>query len=147
MSAEVKRFLLSDMTAKDWAEFDAFMEAKRRMVELRKKNPYIVDLMRVLWPHNVRGLSRMDAVNAVYMLRHPKGLATVDTFADKVQSVFNQNNRDSAACKRKIIAPFYSVSRGIWGINRHKAIAWLEKHERLLVPSKKITKLAGPTPH
>lgn len=48
MSAEVKRFLLSDMTAKDWAEFDAFMEAKRRMVELRKKNPYIVDLMRVL---------------------------------------------------------------------------------------------------
>ena len=41
-------FFLSYMTAKDWAEFDAFMEAKRRMVELRKKNPYIVDLMRVL---------------------------------------------------------------------------------------------------
>jgi hypothetical protein len=127
MVGDASRFLASDLTAEDWQRFEKFLDARREAV--RKGQTYVVDIIAVLWPHHVSGLHRLDVIERVYQLRVRKGLTVTPKFADTVQSTFNKHNFSSATCKKRYRAPFYTVARGVWGINRKRGLLWLEERQ------------------
>lgn len=61
---------------------------------LSEKNPYVLDLIVVLWRHK-NGLRRIDAIDQVYQRRFPKGLSMPKEFEKTLQSVFNAHNPES----------------------------------------------------
>ena len=121
------------MTDDDWLEklfreIDAAIAAKK----LRLENPYVKDLIEILWPPQ-DGLSRQLVLHMLERKRKLAGLQIPKKFEQTVQSAYNQHCVDSMVfAKQK--APeseglFYSPGgkgSGVWAVNRELAAAWLK---------------------
>jgi hypothetical protein len=99
--------------------------------KLRDENPYVRDLIRVLWPYQ-RGLQRQFVIDRVWALRQPKGLPIPKTFEQTVQSSFNQYNAESQVFLKSGRSPeealFYPVGgkgSGRWAVYHERAARWL----------------------
>lgn len=118
----------------DW--FDALVqevEAKLANRKLRRDNPYVRDIVKVLWPYQ-RGLHRRYVVDRVWSLRNPTGLPMPKAFEQTVQSAFNQHNEESSVFRKKggkledaLFYPFGGKGSGVWAVRHDRAEAWLRR--------------------
>lgn len=119
-----------------WFE-EAFqrMEARRAALKLRKENPWVLYLIKVLWPYQ-SGLRRTIVMDRVRQIRAPKGLNMPKAFENTVQSAFNHHSSQSAVFAGRGAGEaddlFYSPDgkgSGKWAVHRERALAWLRDRE------------------
>lgn len=105
--------------------------AASRQQQWRRDNPYVADLVEVMWPHGDTGLSRRKIIDTLERSRREKGLPVPDRFEETVQSAFNQHCMQSTVFrKRKVPTEGLFSSRrdgasAIWAVYRERAKAWL----------------------
>lgn len=105
--------------------------AASRERQWRRENPYVVDLVEVLWPHGPGGLSRRKVIESMKVKRHVKGLPVPDSFEETVQSAFNQHCIDSAVFRKRgvptdgLFSSRRSGNSTSWLVHRDRAAAWL----------------------
>jgi hypothetical protein len=111
-------------------EFEQKIEARN----LRNENPYVLHLIRVLWPFAEGGLIRRYAIERVWRLRNGVGVRMPEEFEATVQSAYNNHCEKSDVFVRRNAkleeALFYPVGRkgsGRWAVDRSRAEAWLRK--------------------
>src|SRR5712692_2246831 len=117
---------------------DLFEEAMViwRQRQWRRDNPYVADLIEIMWPHGDIGLSRRNIIDALERSRCDKGLPVPDTFEQTVQSAFNQHCMQSAVFKKRGVPTdgLFSSRRdgtsAIWAVYRERAKAWLIAQNR-----------------
>ncbi|HUC16783.1 MAG TPA: hypothetical protein VMA37_03735 [Acetobacteraceae bacterium] len=103
----------------------------------RLKNPYLLHMIKVLWPYDTRGLRRVDIIDRVRSMRPPSSkLPMPRAFEETVQSAYNHYCSESEVFKKRGAGPdealFYPVGRkgsGKWAVRRDRAREWLLKHE------------------
>ncbi len=106
--------------------------------QLRLDNPYVLDLVRILYPHE-RGLPRRQVINTIWQKRCTKGLNMPDAFDEAVQSSFQAYAGEYATFKRQkrsVSEDLFFAPRGKgagwWAVRRDKAQAWLESKKKEL---------------
>jgi hypothetical protein len=112
-------------------ENSAHVFERHKLRLLRKKSPWVLDLIKELWPHE-NGLHRSHVIKALEKRRDASGLPTPKTFEATVQSAYNRYSRDSTALVRKNRSSsedlFYSPMgkySGNWAVDRVRAAAWM----------------------
>jgi hypothetical protein len=117
-------------------EWDAYFSAIERNKKLRQENPYVLHLIKVLWPRGERGLRRIDVIDRIFQTRFPTGLNIPKEFEKTVQSAYNHHCWHSSVFQRRNGKPeeelFYPVGgkgSGIWAVNRERAAEWLRNHQ------------------
>ena len=109
------------------------LETKEAAKELRRRHPYVIDLIEVLKPHP-RGLARRIVLHTLEKRRQRDGLPIPPSFEKTVQSFYNRSCVDSAVfIKRK--APlseglFHSPGgkgSGTWAVHSERAATWLRR--------------------
>jgi hypothetical protein len=102
--------------------------------QLKNENPYVLQLIRVLWPFGERGLARRHVIERVWRLRNEIGVAMPKAFGATVQSAYNHHCEHSDVFVARNVsldeALFYPVGRkgsGQWAINRNRAETWLRR--------------------
>jgi len=94
--------------------------------------PYIESIIHVLLPYRM-GLSRSNAISAVYARRASRNIDLPDTFEQTIQSAFNSRCATSTTHdlhNPNVVALFYSEHEGkkaIWKVADVAAKAWLRK--------------------
>lgn len=120
----------------DWfEEFLRSCEVQSAKNKLKIENPWVLDLIRVLWPYNRFGLRRVDVIDRIRQMRRPKGLLPKKS-ESAIQSAFNRYSEDSLVFQKSGMlsdeAIFFSPKgkgSGIWAVHRDRAEAWLRKKE------------------
>lgn len=119
----------------DWLDKLLF-EVEQAEIKIKNKrdNPYVRDLIRVLWPYNDRGLGRIYAIDRIKNLRIPTELPIPKKFDETVQSAFNQHNEASAVFAKSgmpiesaIFFPPGGKGSGKWAVHQERAFAWLKR--------------------
>lgn len=119
---------LEDLLGISPEDFDAW--AKSRW--LRIDNPWVLDLIRVLHPHE-RGLRRTIVCDIVRNNRRRRGHAMPDRVEETIQSAFQRHCVHSQVF-RKTKTPseegiFHwpnGAGAGVWAVYRDKALSWLQ---------------------
>ena len=89
-----------NLTSADWDRILREVEAERQAKKLRRNNPYVLDLIRVL--HPIRsGMSRGLALHSVRKNRQRLGLPMPRTFDDTVQQSCERFCIDSDVFKKR----------------------------------------------
>lgn len=122
---------LDDLLNVGQEELERFHAAKK----VRDENPYLLDLIKVLYPHP-NGLSRSIVIHMVEKNRAERGNTPVEKPEEAIQSSYNRFCIDSAVFKKRKRAfrdeaIFYTpggTGSGKWGINQANAQAWLKRH-------------------
>ncbi|MBY0271580.1 MAG: hypothetical protein K2X06_17120 [Burkholderiales bacterium] len=102
-----------------------------RQRQLQRDNTYVADLIEVLWPLGVTGLSRQQVINLLNRSRRNKGLPIPERFEQALQSAFNQHCLESAVFKKRNVPAdglFTSKRNGnsaTWLVHRERAKEWL----------------------
>ena len=108
-------------------EVEEELAAKKR----RREQPYVLDLIKVLWPYGPRGLRRDFVIRRVWELRQPSGLNIPKKFEQAVQSAFNRHNGQSLTFELSpgddLFYPVGGKGSGIWAVHPHKIESWLRK--------------------
>ena len=124
------------LTTEELTELERLIDERRAKLELAHDNPYVLNLIKVLYPHGTRGLQRKFVLEAVYRLRKDSGVNIPKNFDEAVQASFNEHNGQSLTFDNKTRSPeddlFYWVggkhSRiSKWAVHLDKANAWLRK--------------------
>ena len=115
-------------------EFDQLLrevEEKLAAKKRRREQPYVLDLIKVLWPCGPRGLRRDFAIRRVWELRQPSGLNIPKKFEQAVQSAFNRHNGQSLTFELPpeddLFYPVGGKGSGIWAVHLDKIEPWLRK--------------------
>ena len=109
------------------AEVRAILEKRRN----KRENPYVIDLIEVLSPHN-DGLERHHVIRDVEKLRRKKNLPIPEKLEETIQSTFQGYSSQYAAFRRGADL-FYSPGgkgSGIWGVHLDRARAWLSTRRK-----------------
>ncbi|MGO8866164.1 MAG: hypothetical protein ACLQME_06640 [Alphaproteobacteria bacterium] len=85
-----------DRSNQFFREIDAIIAAKK----FRQENPYVLYLIRVLFPHS-DGLRRPIVLHMIRRSRKNAGLEIPKSFDDVVQSVLEQHCADSQVFKKR----------------------------------------------
>jgi len=108
-------------------EVEEELAAKKR----RREQPYVLDLIKVLWPYGARGLRGDFVIRRVWELRQPSGLNIPKKFEQAVQSAFNRHNGQSLTFELPpdddLFYPVGGKGSGIWSVHSHKVEWWLRK--------------------
>jgi hypothetical protein len=118
-------------TPSSWDEILELAGQAMAARQLKKDNPYVLDLIGILKPFP-RGLRRPFVMDRMIAIRKAKGLDIPDEFESTVQSAYNQHSVDSLVFKKRG-APaseglFFSPTgkgSGKWAVNQDRARAWL----------------------
>ena len=90
-------------------------------------------LVRALWNHP-DGLSRHQVVDAVLEDALARGMPTRRSFRDIIQATFQQHNSGSEVFRGSAHDDIFQFvggkGRGIWGLHRAKALAWMAANGR-----------------
>ena len=74
--------------------------------KLRQTNPYVLQLIKVLWPYGARGLQRALVIERMDELRRASGVKIPrKKFEHAVQSAFNRHNGQSDLFKKGSYRP------------------------------------------
>ena len=88
--------------------------------DLRRKHPYVMDLVRLLLPHK-DGMQRQRVLKELQNQREKDHLPIPDKFEEAVQSAYNQHCVDSSVFQKRdklaSEALFHTPGRGIWALN------------------------------
>jgi hypothetical protein len=99
-----------------------------RKWELKKENPYVLDLIRVLWQ---RDLQRSMVIHEMERLRKSRNMDIPRKFAETVQSAFQQFCKDSDVFngppEKAIFLWPHGKRKGLWGMDRELAAAYVRK--------------------
>ena len=100
--------------------------------KLRRDNPYVLHLIRVLWGHGTRGLRRDLGIERMFELRKASGVKLPrKKFEHAVQSAFNRHNGQSDTFKLPpeddLFYPVGGKGSGIWAVHLNKIEPWLRK--------------------
>ena len=107
---------------------DLYQEALAayREKQWRRDNPYVADLIEVLWLHGIAGLARRRALEALKRMRDTKGLPVPQTFEEAAQSAFNQHCLQSTVLQKR-----GNPDDGLFSSRRSgRSANWLVHHER-----------------
>ena len=106
---------------------------------LRLDNPYVLDLIAVLLPHGVHGLSRGQVIREVWKRRGKQGVNMPDAFDQTVQASFQQYAGEYAAFRKRNAAEsddLFFAPRGLgagwWAVRVERATAWLAAKKKEL---------------
>lgn len=123
-----------NLTDAEWDELLREVEAKRQTKRLRRDNPYVLDLIRVLY-HRGNGMSRGMILHFVRKNRERLGLPMPRTFDDTVQQSCERFCIDSDVFKERksprseaLFCWPHGKGRGHWAIIRKNADAWLSEY-------------------
>lgn len=105
---------------------------------LRRQQPYVVDIVSVLLPHE-DGVNRQKVLEELENQRKRDGLPIPPKFEQAVQSSYNQHCVDSAVFQRRNRPPsealFHTPRRGTWALTPHtRAAVRLEELRRGVTP-------------
>ena len=108
-------------------DVEALFEAKK----LRGDNPYVLHLIKVLWPYGAKGLRRVDVIYRVWQVPEATHLPTPKKFEHTVQSAYNHHSSHSSVFKGSpdddLFYPVGGKGSGIWAVHMNKIEAWLKK--------------------
>jgi hypothetical protein len=117
-------------------DYDAAYEkaaADDKLYGLRQTNPWVRDLIRVLWPYEQRGRRRLRVIDDVERLRKASGLPMPSKLEHTVQSTFNHHTSQSTRWNGKPQDDLFfspqGKGSGSWAVHRDRAAAWLLRHE------------------
>jgi hypothetical protein len=113
---------------------DEFLERAGEIIaarQLKKDNPYLLDLIKILKPFP-QGLRRRFVMDRMISNRKARGLDIPEEFEATVQSAYNHHSVDSLVFKKRG-APaadglFFSPTgkgSGKWALNQERARSWL----------------------
>jgi hypothetical protein len=109
------------------------IEAKAAANKLRLENPWVLHLIKVLWPYSRFGLRRADVMDRIRQIRVPKDLPVPKNYEQTIQSAFNRYSEDSDVFRRRNAplseALFFSPGgkgSGKWSVHRDRATEWLK---------------------
>lgn len=118
-------------TYADWDNILREVEAERQAKKLRRSNPYVLDLIRVLRPSR-SGMSRGLVLHFVHKNRQRLGLPIPRTFDDTVQQSCERFCINSDVFKKRGAPEFEALfcwprgkGSGHWAIRAANADAWL----------------------
>lgn len=108
-------------------ELDEYVAARR----LRLANPYVLDLIAILYPHK-NGLPRRQVINTMWRRRGQKGVNMPKAFDETIQAAFQTYAGDYAAFqarRAKLEDDLFFAPRGKgsgrWAVRQARADAWL----------------------
>ncbi len=112
------------------------LRKKLELKRLRSVHPYVVDLIRVLWPHGAEGMERQKVLDSLERQREREGLPVPYKFQETVQSSYQAHCVGYSAFEKSKLtdseAPFFSPGgkgSGIWAVDRDRALTWLKKKD------------------
>lgn len=121
-------------------EFDQLIRDVERQYAAKKRrraNPYVLHLIKLLWPHGRSGLRKNLVVERIREMRQALGLNMPRAFDKTVQSAFNQHNGQSTTFKLSqkddLFYPVNYKRSGIWAVHINKIGPWL-KRKKLAPP-------------
>jgi hypothetical protein len=101
---------------------------------LRLENPWVLDLIKVLYPHPA-GLRRSIVIHSVLRNRKARGQSLPGTSDETIQSALQQYCVHAAAFKNRKAPVEDGIFHwpkgprtGVWAIYPDKAQAWLKRH-------------------
>jgi hypothetical protein len=95
--------------------------------QLRKKQPYTLLLIQVLWPFGPRGLLRRHVIDRVWRLREPTSLHMPKAFEQTVQSAFNLHNSENQGSTDGLFYPFGAHGERKLAVHLNKIEPWLKR--------------------
>lgn len=105
------------------------MEAREATKQLRKENPWVLYLIRALWPYR-GGDSRPYVVERIRKARAAKQLSMPKAFEQTVQATYNAHCAELPVFTGKPEDDlFYSPAgkgSGKWAVHRERALDWLK---------------------
>jgi hypothetical protein len=127
MTDDRAELTLDDLLAVTPEQMKAWIAARR----LKLENPWVLDLVKVLYPHP-RGLSRSIVLHTVIRARTARRHEVPRAVEETIQSAFQQHCVDSQVFKRRhapsedgIFHWPHGTRAGIWACYQEKARAWL----------------------
>jgi hypothetical protein len=75
------------MTENDDGWFDKLLQEVEELFaakKTRRENPYVLHLIKVLWPYGARGLRRVDVIFRMWQIREPTKLNMPKKFEEAV---------------------------------------------------------------
>jgi hypothetical protein len=112
----------------DWEQWWAEQNAQKK---LRVENPWVLDLIKVLYPHP-KGLSRSIVLHTVQRNRRQRGHPLPGEPEATIQSALQQHCVHSSVFKKRSAPPedglFHwpkGAGAGVWAIYPERAQAWL----------------------
>lgn len=106
-------------------EYLAFESAKR----LRRRRPWVRDIIRVLWGASRAGVSMDQLVSNLWEMRKPSGLNMPRAFRKTVQSFLNQHTAQSSQWNGRAEDDLFfspqGKGSGTWAVHQERAAVWL----------------------
>jgi len=117
-------------------ELDEEFGKDARDIKMRRENPWVLDIIGVLYPHR-GGLHRRLVIAELWRKRGEKGLNMPKAFEQAVQSAFQGYAGEYATFRGKSDADdlFHAPQgkgAGVWAVRQERVEAWLRAKRKTL---------------
>jgi hypothetical protein len=106
--------------------------------KLRMEHPYVLYLIKVLYPYGARGLRRMDVIYRIEQMRIAANLPMPRAFEATIQASYNAHTSHSKVFRGPpeddLFYPVRGKGSGIWAVHADKIGAWLAKKKLEALP-------------